>query len=98
MEDEKKKQIKLLLKTVAEQQVQMTEQQNMIAELLAKVQERVRARSPINGTAQVAEIAIQKPEPEPVVHDCQEDIPDVAVVHEVIVIARQDVHVEPVPD
>ena len=143
MEDEKRKQIKLLLKTVSEQQIQMTEQQIMIAELLQKVQESVRARSPQNVTAQVA-IAIQNPELEPVIvalepvvqdaqenfpdmpvvhepvvqvvlekfpdmpvvhddmpvvhDDFQEDIPEATMVHEVLVLARQDVHIEPVPD
>ena len=135
MEDEKRKQIKLLLKTVSEQQKQMTEQQIMISELLQKVQESYRARSPQNVSAQVA-IAIQKPEPEPVVvlepvvqdvqenfpdmpvvhepvvqevqekfpdmpvvhDDFQEDIPEATMVHEVLVVARQDVHIETVPD
>ena len=83
MGDEEKEQVKLLLETVAQQQVQMGEQQSMLAELLDIIRARVGQMSPTQGVAQSAVISQPEPEPEPMVQDVQENIPDVPGVQDV---------------
>ena len=77
-----------MLESVSEQQKRLKEQQIMIQQMLQRVEDRCRARSPQNVTAQVASALQNQSEPvtvalEPVVQDAQEmNLPDTPVVHE----------------
>ena len=59
MEEENRNKIHLMLKSVSEQQKRLKEQQSMIQQMLQKVKDSCKARSPQNATAQVA-IALKK--------------------------------------